>query len=129
MACWRRKRLRAMHELSVCMALLEQVADCVESHRAIGASRIMLRIGPLAGVEPALLRAAYAASRPGTCAADAELVIVNAPVRIRCASCGMEDEARPGHLACKTCGSAATQLLSGDELLLEAVDLMMDRVT
>ena len=65
-----------MHELLICTALLEQVAACVERYGASAARRVTLRIGPLAEVEP------FAELRDGTCVADAELIIVDVPLRV-----------------------------------------------
>lgn len=113
-----------MHELSISNALLEQVACLVAQHGAAGVSLITLRLGPLSGVEPQLLRAAYMQSRTETFAEDADLVIVTATVRIFCQECAAIGDATPDRLTCGTCGSSHTRLLSGDEMLLESVDLV-----
>lgn len=113
-----------MHEVSVSAALLEQVATVMERHHAIGVRKIILRLGPLSGVEPALLRAAYAQARVGTVAAHARLVIVQSPVRVLCEDCGAEGKGMPNRLICPACGSPNARLLGGDEMLLETVDLV-----
>jgi hydrogenase nickel incorporation protein HypA/HybF len=114
----------AMHELSVCQALLEQVATVAKSHRAQSVSRIVLRIGPLSGVEPQLLQAAFPLARGGTFAATAELVIEDLPIRVKCEQCGAETDATANRLLCGRCGDWHTRLLSGDELLLASVELL-----
>ena len=43
-----------MHELSVCLALLDTVQRIAADKQASGVSRIVLSIGPLSGVEPEL---------------------------------------------------------------------------
>ncbi|WP_020653158.1 hydrogenase maturation nickel metallochaperone HypA/HybF [Massilia niastensis] len=113
-----------MHEVSICEALLAQVARLAVQHGATGVSTITLRLGPLSGVEPALLRTAYNQCRAGTCAQDADLVIVTVPVRITCQACAATGEATIERLACGTCGSADTRLVGGDEMLCESVDLV-----
>ncbi len=115
-----------MHELSVCQALLRQVEEVVRSHRAQGVTRIVVRIGPLAGVEPTLLEQAYPIARAGTCANEAELVVERLPVRVRCEDCGAESEVPANRLVCKSCGDWRTRLIGGDELLLASVELVMD---
>jgi len=52
-----------MHELAVCQALIEQVEDLAAEHSAVGVNEIVVRIGPLAGVEQALLEQAYEIAR------------------------------------------------------------------
>jgi hydrogenase nickel incorporation protein HypA/HybF len=112
-----------MHELSVCQSLLRQVAEIARREGAERVELIRLRIGPLSGVEPDLLEQAFGIARAGTVAADAELVIEQLPVRVRCTRCGAETDARPNRLLCGRCGDYRTRLLSGDELLLASLEL------
>jgi hydrogenase nickel incorporation protein HypA/HybF len=113
-----------VHELSVCHALLDQVARVAAEHHAEAVSRIVLRVGPLAGVEPQLLAQAFPLARAGTVAADAELVVETAPVRVRCDTCGAETDAAVNRLVCGKCGDWRTKLVSGNEMLLETVELV-----
>ncbi len=113
-----------MHELSVCQALLAQVENIATEHAAKGVERIVLRIGPLAGVEPRLLQDAFPIAGAGSRAADAELVIEALPLKVRCDSCGAESDAAPNRLVCGACGDWHTRLISGDELLLASVELI-----
>lgn len=115
-----------MHELSVCQALLSQVEEIARSRAARAVSRITVHIGPLAGVEPALLQQAYPLARAGTRANEAELIIERLPVRVRCEQCGTESEVPANRLICKGCGDWRTQLIGGDELLLASVELVLD---
>jgi len=112
-----------MHELSVCQALLAQVAQVARDNAARSVEKVVLRIGLLAGVEPRLLQDAFPIARAGTVAAAAELVIETLPLTVRCQSCGAETAAVPNRLLCGACGDWHTQLVSGDELLLASVEL------
>lgn len=112
-----------MHELSVAQALVEQVQSLAEQHGAHGVARIQLRVGPLSGVVPELLETAFPLAAAGTVAARAELHIEPAALRVRCQTCGAESEAAPNRLLCGACGDWHTRLVSGDELLLERVEL------
>ncbi|MEA3276769.1 MAG: hydrogenase maturation nickel metallochaperone HypA [Pseudomonadota bacterium] len=112
-----------MHELSVCLALLDQVQAIAREHGATRVERIVLRIGPLSGVEPPLLQSAYPLAAAGTIAADAALAIETAPLRVLCKACGEETSATPNRLICGECGSFRTRLVSGDEMLLARVEL------
>ena len=113
-----------MHELSVCQALLRQVDAIAQQHDASGVEKIVVRIGPLAGVEPRLLQDAFPIARAGTVAADAELVIETLPLRVRCDSCGAETDALPNRLLCGACADWHTRIISGDEMLLASVELL-----
>ena len=112
-----------MHELSVCQGLLSQVEAIAREHAANRVSLISLQIGPLSGVEPALLQQAFTLARAGSVAAEASLVIEALPVRVSCENCGRESEVAPNRLLCGHCGDYHTRLLSGDELLLMRVEL------
>jgi hydrogenase nickel incorporation protein HypA/HybF len=112
-----------VHELSVCQGMLDQVARIAAGRSAAAVTRITLRIGPLSGVEPELLRAAFPLARAGTIASQAELVIESLPVRVRCDTCDAETEAGPNRLVCAACGDWHTRLIGGDELLLASVEL------
>ncbi|HHH38536.1 MAG TPA: hydrogenase maturation nickel metallochaperone HypA [Sedimenticola sp.] len=112
-----------MHEYSVCIALLEQVERIAREHGARRVARIVLRIGPLSGVEPPLLEHAYPLPAAGTVAEGAELVFEPAPVRVCCSQCGAETDATPNRLLCGACGDYRTRLTGGDEMLLARVEL------
>jgi hydrogenase nickel incorporation protein HypA/HybF len=112
-----------MHELSVCLALLDQVQSIAQEHGAARVERIVLRIGPLSGVEAPLLENAYPLAAAGTIAEDAVLDIETAPVVVRCRDCGAETQAAPNRLVCGECGGFRTDLVSGDEMLLAHLEL------
>ncbi len=114
-----------MHELSICQALIDQVESVARDHGATGVERILLQVGPLAGVEPALLQHAFPLAAAGTLAEHAELAIEPAKVRVRCNDCGTESDATPNRLLCAACGSYRTRLISGDELLLASLELTL----
>lgn len=112
-----------MHELSICLSLLDQVKMIAAEHQAHRVAVIRLRIGPLSGVEPQLLASAYPLAAAGTIAEAARLEIDTAPVRVRCRACEQESEVSPNRLLCGACGSHRTELLSGDEMLLANLEL------
>jgi hydrogenase nickel incorporation protein HypA/HybF len=111
-----------MHELAVCQALLTQVERAAREARALAVRRVVVRIGPLSGVEPQLLARAFEVARAGGVAAAAELSLEPAPVRIRCRECGTEHEVPPNRLLCGACGSWRTELRAGDELVLQRLE-------
>lgn len=115
-----------MHELSICLSLLDQVKAIAAEHGARHVALIQLRIGPLSGVEPQLLAHAYPLAAAGTIAERARLLIESAPVRVRCRDCGAESQASANRLRCGSCDSYRTELLSGDELLLAKLELDVD---
>lgn len=112
-----------MHELSVCQALIAEVAAVAASEHAREVTEVHVRVGPLSGIESPLLESAFPVAAAGTVARDATLQISEAPVRVACGECGAETAASVANLACGSCGNWRTQLVSGDELLLQRVVL------
>lgn len=111
-----------MHELSVCVALIEQVVDVARQQDAVSVDRIVLKVGPLSGIEPDLLENAYPLAAAGTLAADAELVIESTDVIVRCSECETESQVLPNRLLCASCGGYRTQVVSGDEMILQRLE-------
>jgi len=114
-----------VHELSVCQALIGQVETVAQERGARGVKSVLVRLGPLSGVEASLLEQAYPLARAGTIAEASRLLIEPAPIRIKCETCGAETEAAPNCLICATCGDYHTRLLSGDEMMLMSVELVI----
>lgn len=112
-----------MHELSVCQSLLEEVQRIARENGAGSVSRIVLKVGPLSGIEPDLLRNAYPLAAAGTVAEDAELEIEFAEIVVSCSQCGGESPATVNRLLCAHCGDYRTRLVSGDEMVLQSMEL------
>jgi hydrogenase nickel incorporation protein HypA/HybF len=112
-----------MHELSVCQGLMRQLEAIAVEQSAQSINRVLLQIGPLSGIEPALLQQAFPLASAGSIAEQAELVIETLPVRVECRQCGAVTRAEPNKLICAECGDWQTRLVGGDEMLLASVEL------
>ena len=111
-----------MHELSVCLALIGQLEEIARQRQArITEARV--GIGPLSGIEPQLLAAAYPLACAGTVAEGSILAIEERPLRVRCRHCGAESDASPNRLLCGDCGDWHTDVIAGNEMLLLQVEL------
>ena len=112
-----------MHELSVCLSLLEQVQAIAAERGAIQVTRIELTIGPLSGVESELLRTAWPMASADSIAVDAEFIIDEAEIVVKCSACDAETAAQSNRLVCGNCGDFRTTVISGDEMILQRVEL------
>lgn len=110
-----------MHEYSIVQALVTQVEQQARKHKASAVHSLELRIGELSGVEVGLLKTAYDLFRAKTVCENAELRVVSVKACWACRACGAEI-ATGGPLRCPACGEAA-RLVSGDEILLERLEL------
>ena len=112
-----------MHELSVCLALIDQVERIARDRNSSSVSRIVIKLGPLSGIEPQLLRRSYPMAATGTVAEHAELTIDTAKVVVHCSQCGSDSEVATNRLLCGSCGDYRTRIVSGDEMILQSVEL------
>ena len=112
-----------MHELSVCQSIIQQVLEVARQHNALKVTRVILKIGPLSGIEASLLRQAFPIASADTLAEKATLETEILPIKIHCNVCHNENEAALNKLLCSACGSWQTRLISGDEMLLQSVQL------
>lgn len=112
-----------MHELAICQELVNTLTEIADRERADSISEIYLSIGPLSGVEPALLENAFPIAAADSVACSAVLHLQQQPVRVVCEHCGCETEAAVNRLLCAECKDWRVRLISGDELLLERVCL------
>lgn len=112
-----------MHELSVCLSLLNQVESIAAERNAQAVVRIELEVGPLSGVEPDLLRNAWPLACTGTIAEEAELVIHSGEIRVECTSCGATSVVSSNRLLCGSCGDYRTRVVAGEDMLLLRLEL------
>ena len=110
-----------MHEASLVQALLGRVTALAREHRATSVHRVVVRLGTLSGVEPALLALAYEALRARTVCAEAPLEIGRVEARWECPACGRAF-AQGEPLSCGACARPA-RLAQGDELMLDRVEM------
>ncbi|UCE88781.1 MAG: hydrogenase maturation nickel metallochaperone HypA [Pseudomonadota bacterium] len=112
-----------MHELSICRGIINQAEALAVEHNARRVTGIKVLIGPLSGVEPALLAQAFPLASAASVADGAELQIEYSAVVVRCTACDTESEVAPNRLLCKKCGAWQTQVIRGDEMLLASLEL------
>ncbi|HXY98492.1 MAG TPA: hydrogenase maturation nickel metallochaperone HypA [Stellaceae bacterium] len=111
-----------MHELAVCQALIATVEN-IARRREARVKGVRVAIGPLSGIEPHLLAAAYPLACAGTSAEGSLLAVERSELRVRCRSCGAESPVEPNRLLCGACGDWRTDVVSGDEMMLLRVEL------
>ncbi len=115
-----------MHEL----AIAEAVVDVALRHaRARAVHRVELKVGHLRQVVPSSLQFAFELLSSGTSLDGAELVIEEVPARGRCRACATETTMTEFPLQCSRCGGLDLELLAGEELLVEALELEEEMTT
>jgi hydrogenase nickel incorporation protein HypA/HybF len=106
-----------MHEMSVAVAMVEQVTETPAAAASGTVSAVRLRLGELAGVVADSLRFCFSLACAGTVLDGAELLIDHVPGRARCTPCGAEwATGMPPQLCCPQCEGGSAELVSGREL-------------
>jgi hydrogenase nickel incorporation protein HypA/HybF len=109
-----------MHELALAEAIVRTVTEHAGGDRV---AKVELRVGHLRQVVPGALAFAFEVVAKGTPAEGAELEIEAVPVRVACRACGAESDVDGFPLSCPACGSGETDVVAGEELLVEAIEL------
>lgn len=110
-----------MHEFSLVQSLLKQVDKIVVANHGRSAVEVRVEIGPLSGVEPLLVKAAFAQLTAGSHHNDTTLTIDEVPLTAHCPSCQTEFELDGFRFVCPRCGSRATRVIRGDAFRLMSV--------
>ncbi len=109
-----------MHELAIADAVVQVATERAAGRRV---TRVELKVGHLRQVVPSALEFAFALVAQGTCVEGAELAMEEIPAAGRCRTCGTESELDGFPLHCARCGSWDLELLRGEELLVDALEL------
>ncbi|MET9724067.1 hydrogenase maturation nickel metallochaperone HypA [Streptomyces zaomyceticus] len=111
-----------MHEMSLAVAVVDQVETAAKARGVVGVRSIELDVGELAGVVADALAFCFELACAGTVVEGAELITRTVPGTARCAACA-EDWAvgMPPRLLCPGCGAAADGLVTGRELQIREV--------
>ncbi len=110
-----------MHELSLCRA----IADIATRHAgARGVDVIHVQIGQLRQVVPDTLVFCWSLVTAQTAMDGSVLEVERIAALLRCRHCGAESELADSFaFVCQACGSLDVAVLTGEELLVTAVEL------
>jgi hydrogenase nickel incorporation protein HypA/HybF len=109
-----------MHELSIAEAVVAIAEDHARGRRV---TSVEVKIGRLRQVVPSALEFSWELVSEGTAAEGSELVIVDVPVRLACRDCTAVSRAEEFPLVCPSCSSSAVDVVAGEELHVEALEL------
>ena len=117
-----------MHERSLVRSLIDQVRQIAAANGGGPVRKVFVQIGPLAGVEPALVATAWDEMHGDASGADrvfAESVLIIEQVRLmaRCRECEVMFEPTNFRFRCPACGSVRTETTSGDGVVLDRIEL------
>lgn len=109
-----------MHELSLCSAIADTVGERSAGRRV---RAVKVRIGHYRQVVPDTLAYCWELVVADTPLAGAALEVEEVPAVVSCRACGEHTTLDMPILLCGSCDGADVVMVSGDELLLESIDL------
>lgn len=109
-----------MHEMGLAEGVLDVVLDAADERPV---KRIHLLVGKLQMVVKESFDFSFQLAAAETPAENATIEIEETPARFHCRSCGEESECRSAPFSCRSCGSYEIDVLSGDEIVVNEVEL------
>lgn len=109
--------------MSLVVSVVELVTDEAARRKISCVRRVNLKIGRLQAIAPDALRFCFGECTKETVAEDAELIIEEVPIRIRCTQCDSESEISDYRMHCRACGSDQVTVIGGKELELESFEV------
>lgn len=113
-----------MHEFSVVRALIAQVVQAAEPSLASSICAVRVSCGPLAGVEPMLVRTAFEQLKIAAGLGNCQMQIDEQPLLARCQRCDAEFEVVDFRFHCSHCQSTSIQVIQGDQFRLLSLDVL-----
>jgi hydrogenase nickel incorporation protein HypA/HybF len=112
-----------MHELALATSIVRLATARAGTRRV---TKVNVQVGRLRQVVPSSLQLAFDVAARGTNAEGAELEIEDTGLTIRCAECDAESRGGAFPLRCPFCESLAVEIVAGDELLVESIEIEED---
>jgi hydrogenase nickel incorporation protein HypA/HybF len=114
-----------MHELSLSSAIVATALRHAGGARVVA---VRVRVGALRQAVPEALEFAFELVARETACAGARLEQERVPAVLACGECGEAHEVREPPLLCRSCGSADVEVVTGNELEIESIEVEVDEV-
>ena len=112
-----------MHELSLAMNMIQMIEEQRAVHGFEKVEKVHVSIGEFSSVVPEALEFSFSIASKGTSAEGAALIIRRVPLIMKCNSCSSEFQTEPYLFLCPDCGGTDLQMLSGNELQIESIEV------
>jgi hydrogenase nickel incorporation protein HypA/HybF len=109
-----------MHELSIASAIVEIASEHAAGRRV---TAVQVAVGRLRQVVPSALEFAFGLVADGTPVEGAALEIEQIEAGGACRRCGADSALTSFPLACAACGSLDVDVLRGEELYVESLEI------
>ncbi|MHB0976101.1 MAG: hydrogenase maturation nickel metallochaperone HypA [Candidatus Aquicultorales bacterium] len=112
-----------MHEFGITQKVLEIALASAEREGASRITKITVKAGEMEGIVADSMQFHFEHLRQGTIAEEAELVVDEVPLIIKCKTCGEESHVAPFEVVyCPKCTNFTVEIVSGKELLVDSIE-------
>jgi hydrogenase nickel incorporation protein HypA/HybF len=114
-----------MHELSIAISMIDQIAEETESRGGLAVEAVHLKLGIFSGVDKEALLFAYELACEGSPLAGSRLVIESIPLVIYCDAC-QKNRTPPSvyELSCPDCGTPGQKIVTGREIEVASLEVL-----
>ena len=109
-----------MHELSIAESVVRIASRQADGRRV---TKVQMKVGYLRQVVPSALTFGFGLLAEGTPVEGAELEMEQIPAVGKCRLCGEESRLDGFPLKCGECGGFELEILEGEELVVESLEL------
>lgn len=109
-----------LHELSIAESVVRIAGDQANGRRV---SKVHMKVGHLRQVVPSALAFSFELVTEGTPIEGAELEMEEIPAVGKCRDCAAESRLESFPLLCRECGGFELEILEGEELVVEYLEL------
>lgn len=117
-----------MHEYSVVSSLIDVCEKQAKKSNAKEIKKITLQVGRLSGIEVHFLESCFETFKEDTICHNAKLIIKTVEVEIYCEECNTKQIVLDNNFLCQLCESRKTQILQGQELLVESIEILGNEI-
>lgn len=115
-----------MHELSIAQAIVDVATRNAGDSRV---TRVYVQVGRLRQVVPSALEFSFELCAHGTAVEGASLELEEVSIAVMCRTCGAGSEPAGFPLSCGACGGLSVDVMQGEELLVESLELEAELMT
>lgn len=112
-----------MHEMTLMGGVFEAIERTISKYNVKRVLKVKLKVGELTNAVPEALALAFEAYCQGTVCEGAELAVERVPILARCRNCRLEFRMKTLFFICPECRNTSIEVLQGEELLLESLEV------
>ncbi len=113
-----------MHEMGIAQEILKLALNSAQERHAAQIRSINIKIGEFTAIEPECISFYLGLLAKDTLAQDASIRIETLPLKLKCQDCQTDSiPAPPYEFSCPACGGQNLDILQGQELYLESIEI------